>query len=368
MSYRKKTTKILVYCISILMILCFHLTVYALESVIPLSINSITVKNKGGHSTLESIKENGHILLKTNTEGLKKSYYTSEIYVKNHVDWSSYGEVSFYIKNLSKKPIKINFFVIIKDGSYLKVKQDRTVLLKKDKSGEMEIIHVKEGLFQLDNSFLGTAHIPLESLGLTKDNLKNVISFGIITTTAENIIQNIEIGDLKLISENNLAVPKEFSNLKVVGDRNVMKPIEGESIAQYNLIINNGQEDKGKNKASFYLKESLAGVSITEEGRLTVLSKATAKKISIKTVINNKFHVITEVTLSDSLVLGLKDKEGFSLAVPKVNEVEGVVNSNSIFNRPDMIMLFRGVIVLVISTILILYFVWRRKWQKENIS
>ncbi|MCY6957281.1 hypothetical protein [Clostridium brassicae] len=368
MSGRKKTIKGLICCISILMTLCFHITSYALDFNVPISINSVTVKNNGGHNKLESMNENEHIVLKTNTEGLKKGYYTSEIYFKSQVDWSHYGEVSFYIRNLSKNPIKINLFVILQDGNYLKVKENRTVLAKKDKSKDIELMHVKDGVFKLDNNFLGTVHIPFERLGLTKENLKNVISFGIITTTEENTIQNVEIGKFRLVSENNLSIPKELSNLKVVGDRNVMKPIVGESISQYSLMINDGQEKKEDNKVSFYLKEGAEGVSITKDGRLTVLPKATNKKITIKAVINNKFNVITEVTLSNSLVLNLKDKEGFSLAVPKVNEVHEVVNSNNIFNRSGMIMLFRTVIVLMISTILILYFVWGRKWQRENIS
>ncbi|MCY6372614.1 hypothetical protein [Clostridium ganghwense] len=365
---RKKHITMLSFCAAILLMICFALPVYALDSNLGLQFNSVILQANGGDTKWETVKQNGHIVLNTNTTGLEKGYYTSQLSVKAKMDWSSYGEVSFYVKNFSNKPVRINLFVILKDGTYLTVGSDEFVLLQKENQMDMKLANTQDGLIELNNDFTGSVRIPFENLKTTIQDLKNVISFGITTTTEENVIQKIEIGDFKLISHNNLSVPKEFSSLKIIGDKNITKPIIGESIAKYDLIVNSGQESQNKNKVSFYLKEKTEGVSITEDGRLIVLTNAPAEKINIKAVVNNDFSIIFEVVLLDSLVLNLKDKEGFSLAVPKPYEVQKIISSQDIFNRTDVIILFRIIIILISTTILTLYFIWRRKWKKENNS
>jgi hypothetical protein len=367
MSAKKRHIRILSCCASILLMFCFVLPVYAADSDLKIELNNLILKSNGGDAKWETVKKNGHIVLDTNTNGLEKGYYTSEITIKNEIDWSSFGEISFYIKDLSNKPIRINIFVIQKDGTYLAIDGNGFVLLQKENYKDMNILNTQDGLFQLDNDFNGTVHVPFQNFKSHIKNLKDIMSFGITTTTEEGVDRKIEMGDFKLISPKNLSVAKEISSLQIIGDKNITKPIVGESIAQYNLIANHGQDSANKNKASFSLIGEVEGVSITSNGRLTLTTKATAKKVNIKAVINNKFNIILEVLLSDSLILNLKDAEGFSLAVPKAQEVQKVISSQDVFNRTDMLILFRVIITGAISIIITLYFIWRRRWIKEKI-
>lgn len=366
MSVKNTHIRILSYCACILLMFCLASPVYAADVNLELKLSNLTLESNGEYAKWETVKKNGHIILNTDTTGLEKGYYTTQIAVKDKMDWTPYGEISFYIKNLSSKSIKINFFAILKDGTYLTVDSEKFVLLQKENYEYLNLLNPQDGLFQLSDDFDGTVHIPFENFKGDINNLRDIVSFGITTTTEENIIQKIEIGNLKLISEPNLSIPKELLGLQVVGDKNITKPIVGESVAQYNLTINNGQESVNKNKVSFYLMEEVEGVSITEEGRLTVTTKANAEKVNVKAVINSKLNIVMEVFLSDSLVLNLKDAQGFSLAVPKVQEVQKVINSQDIFNGEDMLIVFRTTIGVVIAIITMFYFIWRRKWKKQS--
>lgn len=351
MVYIKKHMKSLSYCLYIVIIVCFALPVYATDSNLGLQFNNLTLQDNGGDTKCEVIKGNGHMVLSTNTTGLKKGYYTSQFSVKDKEDWSSYGQIYFYMKNLSNKPVKINLFVILKDGTY--ITGDKFVLWKKENNKHMNLSNMKDGMFEFNNDFAGIVYIPFQNFKANIKDLKNVVSFGISVTTEENVIEKIEVGDFKL---------EEFSGFEIIGDKNIIKPIVGESIAEYTL------KNKNKNKVFFYLKEKTEGVLITKDGRLTVSKEATCEKINIKAVINNKLNVIFQVGLSNSSILNLKDTEGFDLAVPKVDEVQSIISSKNIFNGTDRLILFRFIAILISTAILIFYFIWRRKWKKQKRS
>lgn len=362
MSYRKKHMKIL-YSLSIMLLFCFILPSYAMDSNLDFEPNTLTVKDNGG-DTRWQVTGNKRIKISTNTMELQKGYYTSQFFINSKVDWSPYRELAFYINNLSDSPIKINLFLVLNDGTYIMLEEGKSVFLQKGKSDNIKVTDIQTEGFEVNNNFEGIVHIPLENFEISKKKLENIIFFGIQTTTRENVIQKIEIDNLKLISSNNSMLPEGILNLKIVGDKKITKPITGESIAQYKLITNHKQE----NKVTFYLEEEVEGVSITEDGRLTVLPNAVVNKINIKSIIDNKFNITLEVVLSDSLILNLKDMEGFSLTVPKDYEVRRVISSQDIFSREDVLVLFRVIITLMVVIILTIYFVWRIKWKKENIS
>ncbi|WP_099189078.1 hypothetical protein [Tepidibacter mesophilus] len=362
MPYRKKHMKIL-YSLSIMLLFCFVLPSYAMDSNLDLEPNSLTLKDNGGNNKCQ-VTGNKKIKINTNTMKLEKGYYTSQFYINSKVDWSPYKELAFHINNLSDSPIKINLFVVLNDGTYIMLEEGKSVFLQKGKNNNIKVTNIQTDGFEVNNDFEGIVHIPLENFEISKKKLENIIFFGIQTTTKENIIQKMEIDNLKLISSNSSTLPEEILNLKIVGDKNIIKPIMGESIVQYELVTKHKQE----NKVTFYLEEEVEGVSITENGRLTVLPNAVVDKINIKAVINNKFNLILEVILSDSLILNLKDMEGFSLTIPKDYEVRKVISSQDIFSREDVIVLFRLIIALIAIIILTTYFVWRIKWKKENIN
>jgi hypothetical protein len=336
-----------------------------MHSNLDIKLNSVTVKHNGGNNKCQVIKDK-FIKLETNTMKFQKGYYTSLFCINSKCDWSRYREVSFYIKNLSDTAIKINLFAILDNGEYIMLEEGEYIFLQKEKNNYMKAIDIQSEGFELNNDFEGRVHIPLKNFNFNKETFRKVISFGIQTTTKEDIIQKMEISNIQLISPQKSNIPKEILNLKIDGDKNVVKPIIGESIAQYKMITN--CKEGSENTASFYLEEEVEGVSITKGGRLTVLANSIVKKINIKSVINDKFNFIFEINLSDSSILNLKDKEGLSLTVPKENEVRKVISSQELFNRTDTIILFRIIIILTVILLLTIYLLWRIKWKKENID
>ena len=363
----KKYTKLLIYLSSIFIALCFSFPAYGSEGNLKLTLNDITLNESEGENSLEYINENEGIVVNTNTNGLKKGYYTSQISIKDARNWSSYGEISFYIKNLSDKTLKINLFIISRDGKYSSVMEDGFVLSKTQNEDGMRLCDTEGGMIGVNKGFEGNIHIPFENFNFSMEELENVVSFGIITTTEENIIQKMEIEDFKLITPSDMYFPKEISNLKLLGDKNIIKPLVGESIEEYKVVINDNY-DKESDRISFSLIEELQGVSVTEEGRVTVSTEARASRINIRASVDNRFNLIFEANLVDSPMLGLKDQEGLSLAVPEPNEVKEVSSSERILNNRTFLLLIRGIVIIIIFIVLILYLIWRRRWKQRNIS
>ncbi|WP_027631904.1 hypothetical protein [Clostridium hydrogeniformans] len=365
MTQKKSNIKVLMgFVFSLLVLIGFNFPSYASASTLDIPMENLTLKDSGGENSWDKVNENGNIILNMNTNGLEKGYYTSQLYVNSEMDWSSYGEIGFYIKNLSDKPLRINLFIILKDGKYITLGEDSYVLLKKDNEKNMRLGNIEKGLIELDKSFQGRVHVPFQNFRISKEELGEIASYGITATTKENTIQKMEIGGVNLISSSDTYIPEDISSLKLIGDKTVMKPIVGESIEEYSLVINNEEGGEKNYRVYFSLNEEEKGISITEKGRLTVATDTTVDKVNIKSIIDNKVNIILEVSLKESSVRELKDVDGVSLLVPKTEEIKEVSNPKNILNNKYLIFIFRVIGILIVLVVSMFYFIWRRRWKK----
>ncbi|WP_418040404.1 hypothetical protein [Paenibacillus xylanilyticus] len=309
--------------------------------------------------------KNGSIQIQTSTEGLKKGYYSAYIYELRNRDWSSYGALTFSIRNESEMTLPFNVVITRDNQSSLTVADNRNVIVVPKATKEATLVHPTAGLIELEPGFVGQIRIPFSSL-MVQDKAKTagqvklgkITGWGITTTTTENAKLNVRVGNIKPVSRKQAAAENELTTLQITGEERMMKPEAGESIAQYEV---HSSSSKGIPKASFQLDSPVQGASITADGLLTLQTSVQPESLTIRALVNGKWNLTYTVMLDRSTALNVQEKDGTKRAIPTPDQVTKVVNPTDPLMKPWMEWLIR--IILSAAGILTLaaYGIWRRK-------
>ncbi|MEO2205497.1 hypothetical protein ABGV42_17330 [Paenibacillus pabuli] len=308
--------------------------------------------------------KNGSIQIQTSTEGLKKGYYSAYIYELRNRDWSSYGALTFSIRNESEQTLPFNVVIIRADQSSLNVADNRNVIVVPKTTKEATLVHPTAGLIKLKPGFVGQIRIPFSSLmvqdkaktaGLVK--LGKITGWGITTTTTENAKLNLRVGNIKPVSRKQAAAENELTTLQITGEERMVKPEAGESIAQYEV---HSSSSKGISKTSFQLDSPVQGASITPDGLLTLQTSVQPKSLTIRALVNGKWNLTYTVMMDQSTAMNVQEKDGTKRAIPSPDQVTKVVNPTDPLMKPWMEWLIR--IILSAAGILTLaaYGFWRK--------
>ncbi|MEW4430470.1 hypothetical protein AB1I68_23655 [Paenibacillus pabuli] len=308
--------------------------------------------------------KNGSIQIQTSTEGLKKGYYSAYIYELRNRDWSSYGALTFSIRNESEQTLPFNVVITRADQSSLTVADNRNVIVVPKATKEATLVHPTAGLIKLKPGFVGQIRIPFSSLmvqdkaktaGLVK--LGKITGWGITTTTTENAKLNLRVGNIKPVSRKQSAAENELTTLQITGEERMVKPEAGESIAQYEV---HSSSSKGISKTSFQLDSPVQGASITPDGLLTLQTAVQPKSLTIRALVNGKWNLTYTVMMDQSTAMNVQEKDGTKRAIPSPDQVTKVVNPTDPLMKPWMEWLIR--IILSAAGILTLaaYGFWRK--------
>lgn len=333
--------------------------------------------NNGGSVSIKKDGNNRYIL-DFDTNNLKEGYYTAYLYnfYKDSSDWTKYSGISFYIKNESADEVNFNINVKTKDNKILTVNDEDSILIQKSVSSYLERVHPLYGTAKIDLGYEGIVYIPFNVLKENENsiynpnNISNVDSWGIIVTSKENDEKKIILGDFNFINPNS-DLKKDFeAHYSVKGDSDVQIPTAGESISNYKLIDNKTNEPISDNvyKVEYYIDGDEEGVSINNDGRLTVNNKAEAKKIKAYAVINDEFKEEFEIQLIKSWTLSVREVDGTLKSIPTENEINNslILKIKSITSK-KVITGFRIFGSLITVGIVLLYWMWKSQ-RKEKLN
>jgi len=294
---------------------------------------------------------------------LANGYYSAYIYELKKSNWTKYGELVFSIKNESKDPLKFNVIVERESGESLTILENSQVFIQKKGEEKLDIISPTFGSIELEGHFDGTVHIPFNSLqdkNLTEfpkeQQISQIISWGITTNIVENKELEFRVEDFELVLKENALLNNKLAGIIINGDKQVLKPIVGESIAQYSVEMNGMNE-----RASFQLDKPINGAILTDDGRLTLTPSIQTDKLLIQVEIDNKWRKQFNVELTTPWSLNAKDKDGTSLAIPKIGEMAKVTNSSDPFLNKNTLIALRMIILTGGAIICLLYWGWRRR-------
>jgi len=347
------------------------------NNVTPMQNLQLNQSNNGGSVSLQK-EDDYKYILDFNTNNLNSGYYTAYLYNENNTepDWSTYSGICFHIKNESETEANININVKTTDNKVFTVKDEDSIFIQKSEDSYFEKIHPLYGTAQIKPDYEGTVYIPFnilkdsENNGYSSDNISSIESWGIIVTSKENAKNRIVFGDFNFINLNN-DFKKDFdAKYSIKGDTEVQIPTIGQSISDYKLIDNYTNQnilDSGI-KVEYYIDGVEKGISINNDGRLTVTNEAEPKKIKAYAVINDEVKEEFEVQLFKSWTLSAYEVDGTSKSIPTENEVNSYfVSQVQFFNNKKVIILARAVLVLLTLGIFLLYFIWKKQ-RKEKLK
>lgn len=332
---------------------------------IPTKIDNIS---DGANVEINLNETNGYELdINVNTKGLDSGYYTTYLYENQNRNWSNYEAMSFFISNKSDSPIRINLNIKKRDGRVFSPTDDNAILIKKENDEIMERVHPSYGTIELPKDFKGTLYIPFNTFR-EKNNLfsnevtyfSEISSWGIITTLAENEEKNFKLSEFSLVNKGSYIERYLNFNFSIKGDTLVEIPVAGEVISDYNIEMINGEDN-----VKFKLMHPIEGVTISENGRLTLTADMEAQKIQICAILGNKLSEKIEVQLLKSWTLNAKELDGTSKSIPKPEELSKTTKNEKMFLTNNNILIrIRISIVLLIILFGILYCFWKRDTNK----
>lgn len=306
--------------------------------------------------------------IKTSTGGLSEGYYSSYIFQSTESykngdsslsplasNWSSYEGVSFHIKNNSSKA-KINISLLDKSLGKLSVIDDNPVVLKEGATSLVS--YVRNNTISLPDDFDGIIYIPFSSMRDDDEKFKGVQSFGITILNKENEETNIYIRDFSLFTSDDTLEMDKLIGIYIIGKTVITIPTAGSSIFQYSAKVRDLKNNSIDQKVSFYLKESIEGVELKNQGTLSLNNKAKPGSIRLYASSNKGNNSIgyidLEIVEKDmSNLTSLED--GIVLTIPEPEEMK---NYNEVYSwlfsdkNKNYILMGTGISAIIFSFIL----------------
>ncbi|WP_026883784.1 hypothetical protein [Clostridium akagii] len=311
-----------------------------------------------------------------NSNKFKKGYYSSVLYKVISGNWSNYGTLSFDINNKSKGYLSLSYVMQQSNGTSLTVVDNKSVMLKEEKSNLLERVHPSNGSIEIPENFKGTVYIPFSSLGekgqISNDKkyiISNIVSWGLVATIQENQEKSFELSNFSLINNGEKIDKIGKLNYDITGDSDVQVPVLGESIALYKVIDGDSGLTVDYKNIKFQLKTPVKGVKITNEGRLVISTNVKPQKIKIIAKMGDtSMGEIKEIKLFKSWTLSpnAKDKNGNSQRIPDPSSVPSLMtNGYKLFLNEITINTIRIIVLVMFCAFMGLFFWWKDKYVNK---
>lgn len=267
-------------------------------------------------------------------------------------DLENYGALAFHIENKSEGEIKLNFIINESSKNYM-LKDDDNILVLEDDEDTLRRITVSNGVFQLEKGFKGTVYIPFKVL---KDKyFGEIISWGMTITCQHGEVKNFDITNFSYMEKRNAENLNSIALTKISGDIEMPVLTVGEAIVDY----------KSEDAVKFFLNDEYKGVSLNEEGRLSVNSDAEEGVVKVFARKENGKEFYFKVNLKKGLTQSLSGVTGKSLATPSIEEV---VNKDDFFTKlllnNKVLALFRVILVSIFAFVAGTYLYWRGYFKR----
>lgn len=301
-----------------------------------------------------------------NTEGFKKGYYTKYFSQKlttkqlqKLVNISS--AIAFGFQNESDIPVAINIAIIQKNKGVFVVEDGYAVGIGKN-FNELKRLDVQDGNISIPPYFDGKIYIPfIEEL-----SLQTPIDIGITVTQKENVQSRFMISDFTILREEDMLEPSNIVKIEIVGDKEVMIPDVGESIAIYAASIEDIYHKKISKEVKWKLQQPYLGISLTTKGKLIVQKGVLPTTITIEGDVPS-LNGMQQMKI-DLVSSKMKDKsaeDGTKLTVPLQKEITPIQKEYSIFREKKFQAAIRMILLGICLVVIVFIYYWTKKEAKH---
>ncbi len=279
----------MVLCFSALsMLLLFHSAAFALPAASEKAITPKEMKewDNGAKVTSTSGGTDSQYQLNVtaNTRGLGKGYYSVYLYEVARRNVKAYDAFRFDFANKSQIDLKMNVTFTINASTSVTMTEASYAILESSDRSVCEVTVPVNGTISVPAGFDGTIYIPLSEL-TTPDgkslSLSAIQSWGITTVLSENQQMEYRLGNIAFLSGSLEAVKSLYYMITLTGNNTVSIPSAGSTIEFYQAKVSDLDGNPVPLDVSFFLKDPVPGVTISEEGQLDVNSSCTASEVTV---------------------------------------------------------------------------------------
>ncbi|WP_434752841.1 hypothetical protein [Paenibacillus amylolyticus] len=335
----------------------------------------IQVWNNGA-KVQSSLNRSGSLQINTSTQGLKKGYYSAYVYELQNRDWTGYSELRFSIRSDSDQTLPLNVVITRADQSTLTVSDQRNVIVIPKATKEPKLVHPVDGLIRLEPRFEGEVRVPFSSLMIRNHAATvgqvtpgKILSWGITMTTLENTQLKYLVGNIKIVPAKEATAENRLSSAMITGDKRVVKPVAGESVARYAItgLSTTSPKTSETPEVMFQLAVPVQGVSITSDGLLTLgTDAAKADSVTVRALVGQQWNIDYTVKLDSSTAMQMKETDGTPRFIPSPDLVPKVLEPSTVWLQPWMEWMIRTALFLMGLTVLIPYWFWRRRQHSSQ--
>jgi len=329
MKKRNKVRKRIIICLSVcFLLLSFLGNAYAVSSKSEETITPSQIKewDDGANVTSESsgTGENFRVSVFADTNGLKEGYYSIYLFDNKVRSVRSYDGVRFNIKNDNNTELKINLTFTVNSKVSISLTDSSFAILESDNQNINETVAPAYGTISIPAKFDGTVYVPLSQL-YTSDGervtLTKIQSWGITTVMSQDQKIHYQIGNIAFLRESVASMKDSYYFITVSGNSTISIPHTGSVIENYNAQVKDFDNNSVDQNVTFSLAESIAGVSVSKNGKLEVGSDCVASEIKVCAKSENSINSgVFMITLQHN------DTAAGSDEIPRASEVLNIMS------------------------------------------
>lgn len=334
-------------------------TVFAASSVSQKAITSYWLKvwNDGAKVTTTSsgVGANFKAGLEADTGGLKKGYYSVYLYDIGFRNLRAYDGISFHLKNEGGAALKINLTMTVDSKTSVAMNDSSYAILESAAQNIRETVVPSYGTLAVPAGFDGSVYIPFSRLytaGGKSVPLTSIQSWGITAVMLQNQHIKYQIGNIELLSGSIASMKGSYYLISLSGSDSLTTPGIGSLIEFYHAKVKDLDGNPVGQSATFYLKKSVAGVSISKDGKLGVDSGCTASEVTVCAKLPNSVN-------SAELTVSLRHGTAAAVlnGIPAVSAVPKITTS-ALTALKGYLNLFRFFAVMIAVLLAILFYKW----------
>lgn len=365
----KSARKLIGMCFTaLLVLLLFNTAVYAVPSESKNVITPDALKEWDNGARVEKTSSgsgsNYQINVTADTTGLKKGYYSIYLYDNTARYIESYDGISFSLKNENNTELKINLTLTVNLSTSVAMTDSSYAILESSDQSIKEAIEPTYGTISIPANFDGTVYIPFSKLytsGGKSVSLNHIQSWGITAVTSENKQIKYQIGDIEFLSGSLAAMKGSYYLIYMSGSSKINVPNTGSVIEFYKAEIKDLDGNPINQSAIFYLKNNVAGASLSKDGKLEIDSNCNASDIKVYAKSENSVNS-GEITIS---MQHIKSAVSF-VGIPKASAVTRLTTTtDSVLHK--YVNIIRFVSVLIALFFGIIFYRWFSE-AKTNYS
>lgn len=368
MKKRKKARKLIVLCLSALFALLFlNNSAYAVTSESQKVITPDKMKewDNGAQVTATSNGRGSNFEtdVTADTNGLKQGYYSIYLYDLTERDISSYDGICFHLKNENNTQMKINLTFSVNSKTSVTMTDSSYAILESTDQSVREAIATVNGTISIPAHFDGSIYVPLSKL-YTSDGksipLNEIQSWGITAVMSANQRIKYQIGNIAFLSRSIASMKNSYYLITLTGNNKVAVPKMGSAIEFYQAQVTDLDGNPVNQSAAFYLKNNVAGVTISKDGELQVGSNCTATEITVCSKLANSADD------GELTVLLQHGAIAASVGIPKVSAVPKITTQTEV-KLNELVNIIRFAAVVIALFFGAVFYSWFSEKRKNYI-